>query len=49
MKFYDRMTKGDSSTFLTALASWLSGIDSSNISRQPSQKNKKYQKRESGG
>ena len=36
--------------FLTAMASRLSAIASTNISRHPSQKNtKKYQKREFGG
>ena len=36
--------------FLTAMASKLSGIANTNISRHPSQKNpKKYQKREFGG
>ena len=36
--------------FLTAMASMLSGIASTNISRHPSQKNpKKYRKREFGG
>ena len=37
-------------TFWTAMASRLSGIASTNISRHPSQKKpKKYQKREFGG
>ena len=37
-------------TFLTTMASRLSAIASTNISRHPSQKNpKKYQKREFGG
>ena len=45
-----KISKGNLGLFLTAMASRLTGIASTNISRHPSQtKPKKYGKREFGG
>ena len=49
-KKVQKIQSGIFGLFLTAMASRLSAIASTNISRHPSQKNpKKYQKREFGG
>ena len=49
-KKVQKIQSGIFGLFLTAMASMLSGIASTNISRHPSQKNpKKYRKREFGG